>query len=518
MSNSVSSPLFAQLSRCIETWTGLFFPPERLGDLERKLQAAATAFGCDNAESCAQLLTSSPVTKQQLDLLATYLTVGETYFFREPSSLEIVEQQLLPKLLHERRAVDQHLRIWSAACCTGEEPYSIAIILHRLLPDLPSWKITLLATDISRRFLQKATEGVYGQWSFRAVPAAIQEQYFHRTLSGRYAIRSDLKQLVSFAQLNLADNQYPSPATGTVGMDVIFCRNVLIYFSAERTKRVIENFYRSLTDGGWLIVSPVETALVINSPFTPVQFSGVTLFRKDPEKQAARTLCKAHVLAPAVGSLELKSPVTSTVETPAVFRELDLLPRKAPKNCPQEIPTQEEQREVTLQVYEEACAAYTQGRYAEAIEKLLAIPWDEPCEIFPSSSDRVQGMELLTRAYANQGQLAEAQLWCDRALAANTLDPGLHYLRATISLECRQEAEARLSFTRAVSLDQRFILAHFALGVIARQRHEWQEAREHFASALTLVRQHHPDDILPDSEGMSAGRLAQILTEMTEKL
>src|SRR5260221_3103621 len=279
---------------------GFFFPPERLGDQERKLQAAAAAFGCNDAESCARLLTSSLVTKQQIDLLATYLTVGETYFFREPSSLAIVEQYLLPKLVHERRPVDRHLRIWSAACCTGEEPYSLAIMLHRLLPDLPSWKITLLATDLSRRFLQKATEGVYGQWSFRAMPAAIQKQYFHQTPNDRYVIRPDVKQVVSFAQLNLADNQYPSPATDTVGMDIIFCRNVLIYFSAERTKRVIENFYQCLNDGGWLIVSPVEIALAIESSFTPVHFSGVTLFRKDAKQKATPFLNNPVVLTSAV--------------------------------------------------------------------------------------------------------------------------------------------------------------------------------------------------------------------------
>jgi chemotaxis protein methyltransferase CheR len=518
LSYSASSPLFEQVSRSIEAWMGLFFPPERLGDLERKLQAAAAAFGCDDAESCARLLISSPLTKQQLDLLATYLTVGETYFFREPSSLAIVEQHLLPELLHERRIVDQHLRIWSAACCTGEEPYSIAIILHRLLPDLPAWKITLLATDISRRFLQKATEGVYGQWSFRAVPAAIQEQYFHRTLNGRYVIRPDVKQLVSFAQLNLADNQYPSPATSTGGMDLIFCRNVLIYFSAERTKRVIENFYRCLTDGGWLIVSPVETALVLNSSFTPVHFSGVTLFRKDPERKTAHFSSNVPLLTSVVEHWGPKNLVFSVPDTPDALLDSEHSLLKTDESGSLDNPTPEVRREMTLHAYEEADSAYACGRYGDAIEKLLTIPWDEAPEIFPFPSAREQGMELLTRAYANQGQLAEARLWCDRALAVNMMDPGLHYLRATIALECGQEAEARLSFTHAVSLDQHFVLAHFALGILARQRHERREAREHFATALALVRQYHPDDILPDSEGMSAGRLAQILTEMNENL
>jgi chemotaxis protein methyltransferase CheR len=173
-------------------------------------------------------------------------------------------------------------------------------------------------------------------------------------------------------------------------------------------------------------------------------------------------------------------------------------------------------RELTPQTYEEALSLYDCGRYAETIEKLSALCWDGPADTFPAK--RAQGLTLLTRAYANRGQLAEAQVWCERALALNTLDPVLHYLRATIALEYGQEAEARSSLTRAVSLDQRFVLAHFILGVIARQRHDRQEAREHFSEALRLLRQYHPDDILPDSEGMSAGRLAHMLVEMNEEL
>ncbi len=517
MSASLSPQVLAQLSQRIEAWMGVYFPLERWPDLERKLHEAAADFGCVDVEECARLLTTAPITKHQLDVLATTLTVGETYFFREPSSLEIVERDLLPKLLQERRAVDQRLRVWSAACCTGEEPYSIAIMLHRLLPDLPSWKLTLLATDINPRFLQKATEGAYGQWSFRTVSPTLQEQYFCRTPSGRYAIQPVLKQMVKFARLNLAEDQYPSPLNDTTGMDIIFCRNVLIYFAAERTKRVIENFYRALAVGGWFIVSAVETALVMDSPFTPVQFPGVTLFRKDPERLSLSVPAASFLGEPTLEPSAPPSPALSVAETlekffnvvSAASFEHDI---HQAETAPSELP-----QTLTLQTYEEAQYLYTGGRYAEAIEKLSAICWDGPAETFPFPAAREQGMTLLTRAYANQGQLAEAQLWCDRALAVNTLDPVLHYLRATIALEYGQETEALSSLTRAVSLDQRFVLAHFVLGVLARQRHNQQEAREHFSAALTLLRQHHPDDVLPHSEGMSAGRLAHILVEMNKE-
>ncbi|MGE0684953.1 MAG: protein-glutamate O-methyltransferase CheR, partial [Candidatus Binatia bacterium] len=280
MNVDMPSSLLADLSQRIETWMGLFFPPDRWADLLRKLDAAAPAFGCDDAEACAHLLTASVVSKKQIELLATYLTVGETYFFREPRSFEVLEQEILPPLIQERRNDARRLRFWSAACCTGEEPYSIAMLLHRLLPDLAAWKTDILATDISPRFLCKAAEGVYGQWSFRSISPAVQAQHFRQTPKGLYAISSALKKMVSFTQLNLVEDVYPSPTNNTTGIDIVFCRNVLIYFTAQRIRRILTQLYQALNEGGWLIVSPVETAFAMDSPFTTVQFPGVTLFRK----------------------------------------------------------------------------------------------------------------------------------------------------------------------------------------------------------------------------------------------
>ncbi|HXG17665.1 MAG TPA: CheR family methyltransferase [Methylomirabilota bacterium] len=522
MSSSLPPSLLAHVSRLIETWMGLFFPPERWTDLERKLHAVAPALGCADAEACARLLTAVSVSQQQLDVLATYLTVGETYFFREPRSLEVLEQRILPELIHCRRGVDQHLRLWSAACCTGEEAYSLAIILHRLIPNLSEWKTTLLATDLSPRFLRKAQDGVYGQWSFRSVPAAVQERYFQQTAGGHYLIKSTLKNMVSFAQLNLATENYPSPGNNTIDMDVIFCRNVLIYFTAERIKRVLERFYHALVDGGWLVVSPVESAFVMDSPFTPVQFPGVTLFRKDLDQRATRAPL-APVIAPETRELRETPPLVLAAdgeEPSASFS--DCVPLGADGALLDNAPAQEPLAPspltpgTTLHPYEEASALYARGHYAEVIEKLSTFQWE--AEQAPCARPREQAMAVLARSYANQGRLTEAQTWCERALAVNKFDAGLHYLRATILLECGQEGEARLSLTRALYLDQHFVLAHVALGNLAVQRKDAKEARKHFANALTLLHHYQPEDILPESDGMSAGKLAQIIADMSERI
>src|SRR5690606_35039610 len=117
--------------------------------------------------SCVGELLSAPVERRHLEALAAHVTIGETYFFREPRTLDAFETGLLLPLIEERRRTGRHLRIWSAGCATGEEPYSIAMLLSRLIPDLEAWQITILATDINSRFLAKAERGAYGKWSFR---------------------------------------------------------------------------------------------------------------------------------------------------------------------------------------------------------------------------------------------------------------------------------------------------------------------------------------------------------------
>lgn len=239
---------------------------ERWHDLERRLGSAAREFGFKDIEACIQWLMSAPLTKSQIEILASYLTVGETYFFREKKSFEILEEQILPELIHSRQA-ERRLRIWSAGCCTGEEPYSLAILLSKMIFDLKDWNITILATDINPRFLQKATEGVYSEWSFRGTPPWIKEKYFKRTQKGHFEILPPIKEMVMFSHLNLAEDTYPSFLNNTNGLDIIFCRNVLMYFTPECVKKVIKNLYCSLMEGGWLIVSPSEAFNVHFSQF-----------------------------------------------------------------------------------------------------------------------------------------------------------------------------------------------------------------------------------------------------------
>lgn len=220
------------LARRIEEHTGLAFPPEKSRDLLGALGRMAAAGGFEGPAACAAWLLDGPWDNRKADLCAQHLTTGETYFFREARAFELVAEYARDKLRDDRPF--GALRIWSAGCCTGEEPYSIAMALHQAMPGADWSRIHILATDLNDRFLEAARRGVYREWSFRTMGAAMRNRYFHRHAESEFRIDDEIRNKVDFARLNLVTGRYPSAATATEGIDIIFCRNVLMYFSRAR--------------------------------------------------------------------------------------------------------------------------------------------------------------------------------------------------------------------------------------------------------------------------------------------
>src|SRR6185369_9641997 len=163
---SVFRNTLALFSRFISRTMGLHTKDERLNELAQKVVSISRDFGYEDSEECMLWLMSAPLSREQSDILARSLTIGETYFLRDPQSYRVLEEQVLPQIISARRTGEKCLRIWSAGCSTGEEPYTIAILLSRILPDFDDWNIMLLATDINPVALERGRQGVYGNWSF----------------------------------------------------------------------------------------------------------------------------------------------------------------------------------------------------------------------------------------------------------------------------------------------------------------------------------------------------------------
>lgn len=452
---------WSRVSSFIADAMGLYFSPARWGDLERGLAGAAKELGFEDVMSCADWLLSSPLTREQLQVLASHLTIGETYFFREKKTFDVLRDIVLPELIQARRGRQQRLRLWSAGCCSGEEAYSLAILLHQVLPDLVDWQVTILATDINAHFLRKALAGTYGEWSFRDAPVGLKQRYFTRRGDGRYVVMPEIKGMVTVQHMNLVDDVYPSLVTNTNAMDLILCRNVLMYFTPSQTQKVIGKLHRSLIDGAWLSVSPSEASQALFPQFETRNFPGVILYQKTGATVRRR---ETPVAAPFSERAERSSP---SVATPL----------------------------------------YAQGRYAEAADTLLAS--------FPEHAASSEEFSLLARSLANQGRLTEALAWCDRWIDADKLNSGGHYLRAVVLLEQGNQEEARSSLQRAAYLHPDFVLAHFALGSTARGRGKTAEADRHFRNALQLLARLRPDELLPESDGLTAGRLAETIATLT---
>jgi len=466
MQATLSDSILSRLSEFVAMQTGLHFPPERWADLERGIAAAAPDFNFPDGESCARWLLSAPLTRHMNEVLASHLSVGETYFFREKRSLEILGEQVLAQLLQSRRQNERRLRIWSAGCSTGEEAYTLAILLDRLIPDLKEWNITILATDFNPKFLRKAAQGVYGEWSFRDAPDWLRERYFTKSGDGRFEIHPRIRKMVTFSYLNFVDDVYPSLSNNTSAMDVIFCRNVLMYFTAQRAKQVAGNFYRALLDGGWLIVSPTEASHSLFSPFTPVEFPGAMLYRK----------------MAGAGS----QPLISAHPVPLLFEEAEVALPLLPV-----VPT-------------EPAAANLPDAQADQVPIHQA--------------DEREASSRLARSCANQGQLSEALAWCEKAIAVDKLNPAHQYLLATILQEQGRHDIAIQALMRALYLDPDFVLAHFSLGNLHQSQGRYPQAQRYFRNVLELLRKHPPDETLPEADGLTAGRLVEIVTSLLESL
>jgi chemotaxis protein methyltransferase CheR len=272
-----TSTRWHRVSEVIADQTGLHFPPERRVDLVRALGDAASEFGFDGADGCAEWLLSTALSGEEMRTLARHLTIGETYFFRERPSFQALAEHVLPALIRQHRDGDRRLRLWSAACSTGEEAYSLAILVRQVLPDWRDWNIGILATDINTQSLRRAEAGVYGEWSFRECPADFREIYFTPAGKRRHRVHDDLRSMITFAELNLAQDSFPPH---THGMDLILCRNLLIYFTPAHAARLVARFRGVLRDEGWLVVSPSECSQALFSGFAPVNFPGSVLYRK----------------------------------------------------------------------------------------------------------------------------------------------------------------------------------------------------------------------------------------------
>ncbi len=232
-----------------------------------------------------------------LGRLVSAITIGETYFFRDKNQMKILAEKILPEIINKKRAMNQKtLRIWSAGCSSGDEIFSIVMLLAEALPDIDQWQCNLLATDINVDVLKKGLSGNFNQWAMRSIPEHFLSKYFKRN-GNSYEVSHNIKNKVTFEYLNLINDAYPSILNGTMMQDLILCRNVLIYFDNNHIKTIIHRLSQCLSDDGYLMLGASDPVFMQGEALMPAN-SIPSLFRKKlnivPEIKTAPVIIETY--------------------------------------------------------------------------------------------------------------------------------------------------------------------------------------------------------------------------------
>jgi len=259
--------------------SGIYLKEQRKDFLEHRLVKRMQATGIASPYWYFKLITEQK--KTELLIFLDILTVNETSFFRNGPQIELFKSGLLPEIVR-RKAQEgrKQMRIWSAGCSTGEEPYTIAMILHETIPDLKQWDCKIIASDLSMTVLAAAKKGEYAA---DKVHATVEDRYLDRyfeTRGDRLCVRDEVKKLVAFDYHNLKNDN------GLSGLDAIFCRNVMIYFDTDAQKRLIDKFHASLNPGGFLLIGHAESLQGWGTPFEFLYNNKGTAYKKPQEATA----------------------------------------------------------------------------------------------------------------------------------------------------------------------------------------------------------------------------------------
>lgn len=441
----LGDPDFPRLKDYILGFTGLMYYADKDEDLAAKV---ARRFRATHVETCGaylRLVRDNAAHPAEIEQLVGELTIGETYFFRQPEHFELLRTTIVPDLLR-RNQDSRRIRIWSAGCATGPEPYSLAILLHtEFAGQIEGWDVSIVATDINVSFLAQAESAEFPAWALRQTPEEIKRTCFERK-GNHWKLRSRYRSGVVFRYDNLADDGGIDQAGGP--FHLILCRNVLIYFSRERIAKVAARFYASLEEGGWLLVGHAEPNAEIFREFQTAWPQAATAYRRLQGTHGPN-------LPPAVW-------------TPFEFREE---PGEPNPDRP--------------------------GEAAPPAESPPGIPELE------ASLERA-------KALANQGGWEDAMKLVDQVIQVDRLNAFAHLLKALLLDHAGDFPNAIAAFRRALYSDRNLYLAHYHLGAALAQQGQRHDAKKSFQNVLQLLTGLSPEEPIPHGDGITANELAEL--------
>lgn len=479
-----------EISKKIADLLGLNFQPNQFNDLERCIIATAKDLKLDiSIPHIYNWLSKPSLTNIELKTLSANLTIGETYFFREQTALDLFKNNIIPTLIEQRQNKNQKIRIWSAGCSSGEEPYTLAMILKEYFPELNNWDITILASDINPNAIQKALKGEYTEWSFRDTDIITKNKYF--TSSGKlWSIVPEIKKMVTFSYLNLAKNSYPSSLTNTEEMDVIFCRNVMMYFTPQVINEVSNRFYNSINENGWQITSQVELNDEYFSDFERIHYKKSIFYQKTnrPKVSLKTQTFRTSVL-----------PVSTTMHYIKKTEGKKAVTKSTIKNIEKESVAVLKSPPIAKEERSDIDTLFQRGEYQQCIKYCL--------KFIEKGKLNNDIFLLLVKSYANSGQQAASNEIIKDIISKNIATPEMHYHYASFLNEQNDLKQTEIVLKKAIYLNHKHILSHLMLGDICLKNDKKQLAFKYYKTAAELLEEYNDNEIVPESGGITAGRI-----------
>ncbi|MFO8057400.1 MAG: CheR family methyltransferase [bacterium] len=502
--------------------SGLLFEGRRVRELERSIATRMIELGVSSFEEYYSFLSGTDQGEEELNRLVISLTVGETQFFRTPDQFAALRKYILPELL-DRKSDEKKLLFLSAGCSTGEEPYTLAILLRELLSDFDSWKVDIRACDINRDFLEVAREGVYPERKLRLVDPATRQRYFHRIGGNRWQVKDFLKNDVSWFHHNIiADDM--ARLTDNREAQVLLCRNVLIYFTTEVIQKVIKDFYNRIEKQGYLMLGYSESLFKINDSFQPVHTPEAFLYQKTSRPAVREKRIPEHAgplerneLLKALGSTphprasarsnavaDRQEPGREPLQETAAFYPREGRERKAKdrpatseedKGLPPAPPAGQEPERMEDELWKEALGHFCQENFEEAGER-----FERMLEHNPSSARAHLGMGFIC---ANRGEEDMARELARKAWNLDDLMPGTYFLLALLEERSGPPEDAIKDYQRAILLDPDFAMAHFNLAHLYLKLGREKDAAREFSNTVSILERDPDNFSLNFSGGLS---------------
>jgi len=517
MSKNMDKFIADQFKKMIVERTGLNL---RTQDNQKLIQAvnrrtAVLKLSSSN-EYYRQLFGDPYGTNPEWQKFILMLTTNETFFFRDKGQFRLLRDHIFPQILWKHRH-DRTLRLWSAGCSTGEEPYSLAILINELLPDWQRWNILLLGTDINASAIEKAKTGAYGDWSFRMVDPEIKKRYF-KYKSG-WMLDRRIRSMATFRTGNLRLDRFPDPLSQICDIDLILCRNVFIYFTFEAIAAVVKKFCATLSEGGFLMTGHSELHGQNLHDLSTRAFQTSTIYQRNHVKRA-ESRASLQELAPTQSAKAERSGAAPTVSANSRFAPHitdDCLisqsqSRPKPKQKPDKKPASEPQ--LTYNLTKPMETGLPKRADARGIDKAAVVIPNEPA----NPENETEALYLKAKAYANSGNLTQAIACCRKILATEHSDIKACYLLACVMQEKGEPETAKKYLKRIIYFHPAYTAAYVELAALYESDNDFKRAKKMWSTALNLLSRTSPNDLIAPYDQVRALTLTRHIQRLIAQM